>query len=58
VNVHGFLFCDLCHQAIGQLWNQPAVAPDLLPAPDFCVCEDCFHSWVLTDPSVNTVSET
>lgn len=39
--VHGFVFCDLCHVPMGKLWNQPAAAPDLLPAPDFRVCDDC-----------------
>ena len=34
-------FCDLCGTYLGQLWNQPACAPDLLPAPDFRVCDDC-----------------
>lgn len=41
--IHGFVFCDLCRASMGQLWNQPAAAPDLLPAPDFRVCDDC-HS--------------
>ncbi|TRO34253.1 hypothetical protein EQ831_18210 [Pseudomonas sp. ALS1279] len=36
-------FCDLCGTFLGQLWNQPACAPDVLPAPDFRVCDDC-HS--------------
>lgn len=39
---HGHCFCDLCGQHMGQLWNQPAIASDLLPPPDFRVCEDCF----------------
>lgn len=39
--VHGFVFCDLCHVPMGKLWNQPAAAPDLLPAPNFRVCDDC-----------------
>jgi len=38
----GFVFCDFCRVPMGQLWNQPAAAPDLLPAPDFRVCDDCF----------------
>jgi hypothetical protein len=38
------VFCDCCHAYMGQLWNQPAAAPDLLPAPDFRVCDDCHLS--------------
>jgi len=45
--VHGICGCDLCGQYLGQLWNQPAIAPDLLPAPDFHVCDDC---WVASEP--------
>lgn len=49
--VHGFVFCDLCHVPMGQLWNQPVVAPDLLPAPDFRVCDDCYaDSCQCSDP--------
>lgn len=49
--VHGFVFCDLCRVSMGKLWNQPAAAPDLLPAPDFRVCDDCFSaSCVCSDP--------
>lgn len=39
---HGRCACDLCGQYLGQLWNEPAIAPDLLPPPDFLICEDCF----------------
>lgn len=39
--IHGFVSCDLCGTHLGQLWNQPAAAPDLLPAPDFRICDDC-----------------
>ena len=42
-----FVFCDLCEVLMGQLWNQPALAPDLLPAPDFHVCDDC---WLASEP--------
>ncbi len=45
--VHGICGCDLCGQYLGQLWNQPAIAPDLLPAPDFHVCDDC---WTSSEP--------
>lgn len=49
--IHGFVFCDLCHEAMGQLWNQPAAAPDLLPPPDFRVCHQCFDaSCFCSDP--------
>lgn len=38
----GFVYCDLCKLALGQLWNQPVVAADALPtAPDFHVCGLC-----------------
>lgn len=40
----GFVFCDFCRVPMGQLWNQPAAAPDLLPAPDFRVCDQCFDA--------------
>lgn len=45
--VHGRCACDLCGLYLGQLWNQPAAAPDLLPAPDFMVCDDC---WIASEP--------
>lgn len=41
-------FCDLCGTYMGQLWNQPAAAPDLLPAPDFRVCDDCHSASICT----------
>lgn len=48
---HGFVSCDLCGTHMGQLWNQPAAAPDLLPAPDFRVCDDCYlNSCECSDP--------
>lgn len=47
----GFVFCDLCLVPMGQLWNQPAAAPDLLPSPDFRVCDQCFDaSCACSDP--------
>jgi hypothetical protein len=42
--IHGFVSCDLCGTHMGKLWNEPAAAPDLLPAPDFRISEDCFSS--------------
>lgn len=39
--IHGFVSCDSCGLHLGQLWNQPAAAPDLLPAPDLRICHDC-----------------
>lgn len=45
--VHGRCACDLCGQYLGQLWNEPAIAPDLLAAPDFMVCDDC---WIASEP--------
>ncbi|MFS2127445.1 hypothetical protein [Pseudomonas sp. Pseusp97] len=36
------VFCDLCRAPLGQLWNQPAQAPDLPSSSDFHVCDDCF----------------
>lgn len=48
--------CDFCHELVGQLFNQPAQAPDLLAdmrfSPDFVVCPDCFDSSVLTSDLV------
>lgn len=44
---HGFVCCDCCGQYLGQLWAQPAIAPDLLGAPDFHVCDDC---WLSSEP--------
>ena len=41
---HGHCFCDLCGLHLGQLWNQPAAAPDLLPPSDFRVCDDCHQA--------------
>lgn len=38
---HGHCFCDICGEHMGQLWNLPVIAPGLLPAPDFRVCDDC-----------------
>lgn len=40
--VLGRCFCDLCSEYLGQVWNEPACAPDLLPANEFRVCDDCF----------------
>lgn len=37
---------------MGQLWNQPAAAPDLLPAPDFRVCDDCHWACIDDDAVV------
>jgi hypothetical protein len=38
--------CDLCHEVVGQLFNQPAEAADLLTdkrfSPEFTVCPDCY----------------
>ncbi|QZX80492.1 hypothetical protein [Metapseudomonas otitidis] len=39
--IHDRCFCDLCGQLIGQLWNQPAQAPDLLPSDTHRECVDC-----------------
>jgi hypothetical protein len=40
--------CDLCHELVGQLFNQPAQAPDLLVdmrfSPEFVVCPDCYET--------------
>jgi hypothetical protein len=44
--IHGRVLCDLCHQHIGQVWNEPVCAPDLLPAPAFHVCADCHTTTV------------
>lgn len=44
--LQGRVFCDLCNQHMGQLWNESPAARDLLPAPDFRVCDDC-HSAAL-----------
>ncbi|MGL4317340.1 MAG: hypothetical protein ACRCTL_12100 [Pseudomonas sp.] len=41
---HGHCFCDLCDLHLGQLWNLPAAAPDLLPPSDFRVCDDCHQA--------------
>lgn len=39
--IHCQVYCDVCNQHLGQLWNEPPAARDLLPAPDFRVCDDC-----------------
>lgn len=44
--VNSHCYCDLCDEHLGQLWNQPAIARDLLPAPDFHVCDACLESSV------------
>lgn len=45
---HGHVFCDSCGLHMGQLWNQPAAAPDVLPAPDFRICDDCHSTAICT----------
>lgn len=39
------VLCDCCGQPMGQLYNQSAPQPDLLPylsrRPHFAVCPDC-----------------
>lgn len=40
----GHVFCDFCSEHMGQLWNLPAAAPDLLAPPDFRVCDDCVRA--------------
>ncbi|MDU9400805.1 hypothetical protein [Pseudomonas sp. zfem003] len=42
--IHDRCFCDLCGEFIGQLWNQPAQAPDLVPADTFRACDDCYSA--------------
>jgi hypothetical protein len=54
--IHDRCFCDICAQFLGQLWNQPAQAPDLLPRDSFRVCDECFTtSEVVSDASSNFV---
>jgi hypothetical protein len=40
--------CDLCREVVGQLFNQPAEASDLLTdkrlSPEFTVCPDCYDA--------------
>lgn len=50
--VHGRCACDLCGQYMGQLWNEPSIAPDLLPSDDFRVCDDCHSEAVFGFPPV------
>lgn len=38
---YGYVFCDLCGNHLGRIWNESAAASDLLPAPDYNVCPDC-----------------
>lgn len=52
----GFVFCDHCRVPMGQLWNQPASAPDLLPPPDFRVCDDCFEASCVSHDSISVCS--
>jgi len=49
MNVDGYLFCDRCGEAIGHLWNEPAVAPALLPEPTRHICPDCLELTELND---------
>lgn len=44
--LHGRVSCDLCGGSMGQLWNEAPIACDLLPAPDFRVCDDCWSASV------------
>lgn len=49
--------CDCCGQPMGQLYNQPAPQPDLLPdlrqAPHLTLCPDCLDlAEVVRDPSL------
>lgn len=48
--IHGRIYCDLCIEYLGQSWNEAACAPDLLPAPDFRVCDDCYTASVPFEP--------
>ncbi|MGK8438379.1 hypothetical protein ACRS3X_13730 [Ectopseudomonas hydrolytica] len=50
------VLCDCCGQPMGQLYNQSAPQPDLLPdlntAPDLVICPDCQDmAEVIRDPS-------
>lgn len=49
MNRDGYLFCDHCGDAIGHLWNEPVVAPALLPEPATHLCPDCLVLTELTD---------
>lgn len=42
----GHVFCDLCDEHMGQLWNESVAARDLLPAPAFHVCLECHSSCI------------
>jgi uncharacterized protein CbrC (UPF0167 family) len=51
------VLCDCCGQPMGQLYNQSAPQPDLLPdlntAPDLVICPDCIAmAEVIRDPSL------
>ena len=50
------VLCDCCGQPMGQLYNQSAPQPDLLPdlntAPHQVICPDCLEmAEVILDPS-------
>ncbi|MCP1649421.1 hypothetical protein [Pseudomonas nitroreducens] len=49
MNQDGYLFCDRCGSAIGHLWNEPVVAPALLPEPNRHLCPDCIELTELND---------
>lgn len=49
MNLDGYLFCDRCGSAIGHLWNEPVVAPALLPEPARHLCPDCLELTELHD---------
>jgi len=38
------VICDLCFCVVGQLFAQPAQAPDLLDKQRFIVCPDCWDA--------------
>lgn len=42
------VYCNFCEEEVGQLHNQPAQAPDLIPnfftAPHFVVCPLCMEA--------------
>lgn len=42
--VYGRVSCDCCGEHLGQLWAESAAASDLLPAPDFRLCDVCLSS--------------
>ncbi|MED5608362.1 hypothetical protein VV867_11765 [Pseudomonas sp. JH-2] len=49
MSVDGYVFCDRCGEPMGHRWDEPVIAPALLPEPQTHLCPDCLELTELND---------